>query len=120
MHLLEIKQVYNTNNASQLDARNARTSDYHRNCLKLRPHSRHQRTKNFRTHTNKSGVLPLSDEVTTISAKRPSSVDTGAFIRKQFHVVPEVEIQGIEVGARGGQVTGSLHPIHFLRYVACW
>ncbi|GFX69040.1 hypothetical protein TNCV_4945401 [Trichonephila clavipes] len=87
------------NNASQLDERNAKTSDCRRNCLKLWQggslHSRHRQTKDCRARSNKSSVLAMSAEMMTIRALRSSTVATGVSSTNDFRWSQETKSKGL-------------------------
>ncbi|GFU23379.1 hypothetical protein TNCV_2369201 [Trichonephila clavipes] len=102
----------NTNNASHPDDRNATTSDSQMNCLKLRmrwsQHSQHRRTMVCRTLSNKSGMLAMSAEPTTICAVRSFNIVTDISYTSDFRWPKKKKIEGIEV--RGAWRTSNKFP----------
>ncbi|GFX77975.1 hypothetical protein TNCV_909921 [Trichonephila clavipes] len=63
-------------------------SDYHGNCSKLLPrrsqHCQHQRTMDCRMRSNKSGVLVVSPEGTTIQTMKYSIITTRVSFTNDF------------------------------------
>ncbi|GFW39429.1 hypothetical protein TNCV_1834121 [Trichonephila clavipes] len=98
-HVFDVKHVYDTNNASQLDVKNA-TSDCHRNCSKLRPHRsqqrRHRRTRDCRTRSNKRGVLAMS-----IRAVRSSIVASSVSHTSDFRWPQKKKFKRLRYWKRG-------------------
>ncbi|GFX72280.1 hypothetical protein TNCV_4552021 [Trichonephila clavipes] len=66
---------------------------------------------------NKSGVLAMSAEATTIRVMRSSSVVTGVSHISDFRWPQKKKLKGLRSGKRGGQATGPSHPIYLPGYI---
>ncbi|GFW08491.1 hypothetical protein TNCV_2775131 [Trichonephila clavipes] len=115
MFLLNVKQVNNLNNASQLDVRYATTSDCHRSCSKLRPRRSTQSTPTVGGLLDAFKHIGCSDDVSCSDYDLSREIfhcSRRRLIHKQFQVSPEKEIQWFEVRGCGDQATSPQHPIH--------
>ncbi|GFV70295.1 hypothetical protein TNCV_4540771 [Trichonephila clavipes] len=104
----KLEQLENQHAEKLLDRRNATRIDCHRYCSELKPrrsqHSRHRRTKDCRVRSNKSGVLAMSADTTTIRDGRCSA--TCVSYTSDFRWPQKKKFKQLKSGKRVGQATG--------------